>query len=457
MEADAEEKNKPDSILLEARRLLDIYTKGTRTIGFVRDHNFLPIPEAFDKMPDPGNVCLNCIKYRAGTVETELLGLTGNPCNEIHTNAMKEAARFGGSYTYTCALGFVFWTSPIYRQSRLIGYMLATGIMADDINGKKIKSLAELMHVCAESVSVGDEECHETLRRQAEQQARLKIRLDALKEKYPGGKPEPFYPIEKERMLLAALRQGDMEEAKNDLEEILAPLLFFNRDNFRFMQLRTIELMVLFTRTDINPGYADKVLLEINNFYFKQIQEADTIEKLTDLLYLTVERMGSYIFSFQGIQHTSTLRKAERYIAENYTRKISLQEIAGAAGLSPSYFSTIFKKEMGETLSGYLNHLRVEKAGRMLLKTQLSLSEIASSCGFEDQSWFSKIFKSFTGSSPGKYRSQNSRAVQEVSEINFSHQAHATLVKQDPANEDEKQSVGSVCHTKNKNLSATGR
>jgi AraC-like DNA-binding protein len=40
----------------------------------------------------------------------------------------------------------------------------------------------------------------------------------------------------------------------------------------------------------------------------------------------------------------------------------------------------------------------------MLMETGLSLSEIASSCGFEDQSWFSKIFKNYTGQSPGKYR-----------------------------------------------------
>jgi AraC-like DNA-binding protein len=49
----------------------------------------------------------------------------------------------------------------------------------------------------------------------------------------------------------------------------------------------------------------------------------------------------------------------------------------------------------------------VDKAAGMLLETGFSLSEIASSCGFEDQSWFSKIFKNYTGMSPGKYRDQN--------------------------------------------------
>jgi transcriptional regulator GlxA family with amidase domain len=59
---------------------------------------------------------------------------------------------------------------------------------------------------------------------------------------------------------------------------------------------------------------------------------------------------------------------------------------------------------MGENLSAYLNRLRVEKAAAMLIETDLSLGEISGSCGFEDQSWFSKIFKYYAGISPGKFR-----------------------------------------------------
>jgi transcriptional regulator GlxA family with amidase domain len=59
---------------------------------------------------------------------------------------------------------------------------------------------------------------------------------------------------------------------------------------------------------------------------------------------------------------------------------------------------------MGENLSNYLNRLRVEKAAAMLLTTNMLISDIAKTCGFEDQSWFSKIFKINTGLTPGKYR-----------------------------------------------------
>jgi AraC-like DNA-binding protein len=133
-----------------------------------------------------------------------------------------------------------------------------------------------------------------------------------------------------------------------------------------------------------------------------------------------VDSMGEQISPFRGVRHASALCKAERYIRENYTRKVSLQEVADISGLSAPYFSTVFKEEMGENLSSYLNRLRVDRAVDLLMETELSLSEIADSCGFEDQSWFSKIFKIYTGMSPGKYRDQNCRFGAVLSADNLS-------------------------------------
>jgi len=168
--------------------------------------------------------------------------------------------------------------------------------------------------------------------------------------------------------------------------------------------LRVLELAVLLTRTGTN--FISATAVESNARYLKQIQESDSIEELTAILHGIVEDVSEQIVSFQGLPHAAAMRKAEMFIRENLTRKISLGEISKVAGLSAPYFSTIFKEEMGENLSSYVNRQRVEKAGKLLLETGLPLSEIAASCCFQDQSWFSKIFKSFAGISPGKYRRQ---------------------------------------------------
>jgi AraC-like DNA-binding protein/ligand-binding sensor protein len=217
-------------------------------------------------------------------------------------------------------------------------------------------------------------------------------------------------PSSNERLLIAALRRGDSVAAKRILENILSILDTICPGDLRFFRCRAIELVVLLSRS-CAAGKETGTLLEENNLHLKRINESSTIEELSANLHRIVERMAGRIFSFQGLRHASALRRAERFIWKNYTRKVSLDEIAAASGLSAPYFSTIFREEMGEYLSTHLNRLRVEKACIMLIETNASLNDISESCGFEDQSWFSKIFKSYTGHSPGKYREQGGISV----------------------------------------------
>jgi AraC-like DNA-binding protein/ligand-binding sensor protein len=354
------------------------------------------------------------------------------PCTALHFNAVNEARRLGGSYVYTCPIGFIFWTSPFYFGERFAGALMSSGILAVDrhqaverifdickgeISRQKIeaylegipqktieqvKALAQMMLICAEQIS-------ETEGRQS---IAPEVRpAGGERQAVPSGKTgmaaENTCPQDKERMLLASLRRGDSDEARKILRELLDLLCASSNGNFGHFKLRVIELVVLLSRAAAeSENGGDVNVLEENNRYLKKIEESRTLEEITGNLNIIINRMGRNIFSFQGIRHASALRKAERFIWEHYTRKISLREIAGVSGLSAPYFSTVFKEEMGENLSNYLNRLRVEKAAAMLHETEIPISEIASACGFEDQSWFSKIFKNYMNCSPGKFREQ---------------------------------------------------
>jgi YesN/AraC family two-component response regulator len=298
-----------------------------------------------------------------------------------------------------------------------------------EADGEKVQSLSEMMQLCAESLSSGSEDYHEILKRRAEQQEAIAKIIEELKKKYPENAEKPGYSIEKEKAVINTLRKGDPVETKKQLNELMAMLIFSYPDQFKYLQLRVTELVVLLSRIEINPPNGGGFSMEANSQSLKQVQEAKTVEELTDILHMVINRISNIIFSFRGIPHAAALRKAESFILENYTRKISLKEIANVAGLSPPYFSTIFKEEMGENLSKYLNRLRVEKASRLLLETDMSLSEIAARCCFEDQSWFSKIFKAFTGISPGKYRNQGGGIIRNISESNLSQAFRNTLKK----------------------------
>ncbi|MDR3131440.1 MAG: helix-turn-helix domain-containing protein [Treponema sp.] len=445
-------KTKP--LMLKAWKVACTYAKATGTTITVVDENYHNI---LDFLPfNEKTICLYCMKYQTASESYSEIDaekkqdLSASPCSMMHLNAIKKAHHFGGSYIYMCDLGFMFWTSPIFSNGHFAGALIASGFLGIDSeetveamyamgNGlvseeelknrlagfprgepEKITALAELLQICAESLSIGNEDFHEILKRRTRQQSIITEQISLLKNQYPDGNPAPGYPLDKERMLLAALRRGDNETGKKILNELLSVLFFSNPDHFNYVRFRAIELVVLLSRTVISPGNTESSLLETNNQYLQRIQEVQNIEELTDVLHMIVESMAEQIFSFRGIRHAAALRKAERFIYENYGRKISLKEIASASGLSAPYFSTIFKNEMGENLSSYLNRLRVEKACRLLTKGDMSLGEIAGACGFEDQSWFSKIFKNFTGISPGKYRTQGGGMISELSENNFS-------------------------------------
>ncbi|GHT96991.1 hypothetical protein FACS1894142_0300 [Spirochaetia bacterium] len=367
------------------------------------------------------------------------------PCTHAHLECINKAQEAGGSYIYTCDLGFVFWTSPFYSGGHLAGalsagmilgkdrertieriYAMSGGAVSrDEAKGylaniperthEEIKARAEILLLCAGTVSKSAEEPGGRDRAKQEPgPSRRRIHSGDISET-----ANPNYSLDKERILLAALRRGDTDMGRAILNEILETLLISHPDDFSFIQLRAIELVVLLSRAAVMPDTigsnestdtvaADAAMLETNDHCLQRIQDSRNSGELNSVLNSIIDRIAQQLFSFHGVRHASALRKAERFIWEHYSRKISLQEIAHAAGLSAPYFSTIFKDEMGEHLSSYLNHLRVEKAITMLTESDSPLKEIAESCGFEDQSWFSKIFKSHIGVSPGRYRKQGS-------------------------------------------------
>ncbi|MBE6602167.1 MAG: helix-turn-helix domain-containing protein [Ruminococcaceae bacterium] len=94
---------------------------------------------------------------------------------------------------------------------------------------------------------------------------------------------------------------------------------------------------------------------------------------------------------------------AKQYIEEFYSSDLSADHIASVVGISPSYLRALFKKGEGESPIHYLNRIRIERAKEMISSNMFTLEEIARSCGFQNVYYFNRVFKSFTGITPGKY------------------------------------------------------
>ncbi|MEE1013305.1 MAG: AraC family transcriptional regulator [Clostridia bacterium] len=105
-----------------------------------------------------------------------------------------------------------------------------------------------------------------------------------------------------------------------------------------------------------------------------------------------------------GKKSIMKLKKILSFIRENYDKQISLEDMAKEAEFSIKYFGAYFKNMTDKTPFDYLNEYRIEKAARMLLISDMSVTDIAYSCGFNDLSYFIKTFKKINKLSPGKYR-----------------------------------------------------
>jgi len=101
------------------------------------------------------------------------------------------------------------------------------------------------------------------------------------------------------------------------------------------------------------------------------------------------------------------VRKVQEFIDGSLDSKIRLQDCASEVRLSASHFSRAFKVTFGTTVLGYIHRRRVERAQRMMLRSDKPLSQIALACGFADQAHYCRVFRNVVGLSPNAWRRQN--------------------------------------------------
>lgn len=104
------------------------------------------------------------------------------------------------------------------------------------------------------------------------------------------------------------------------------------------------------------------------------------------------------------------IERARIFIKENYTRPLSLNDVASALSVSPSYLSTQFKSDRGETYTKYILRLRMELASRLLESYKAGkVSDIAQEVGFSSTKYFDSAFKKYFGMTPNEYRTKTAQ------------------------------------------------
>ena len=174
---------------------------------------------------------------------------------------------------------------------------------------------------------------------------------------------------------------------------------------------------MLLSRAAVEGGGDAEQIFGMNFNYLKEINNYKSVEGLAGWLAKVIVRFSDLVFDLRDVKHADAIFQAIQYINKNYSEKVSLDEVAGAVYLSPAYFSKIFKEEMKCNFNSYLNQVRIDKSKNLLLNSKFSLVEIAGMVGYEDQSYFTKVFKRISGLSPGKYREKRGKISRDTEEI----------------------------------------
>lgn len=116
----------------------------------------------------------------------------------------------------------------------------------------------------------------------------------------------------------------------------------------------------------------------------------------------------------ENFENSSQIKKVYEYIQKNYNKKISLDEISELVNMSPVSFNRFIKKRTGKTFVAYVNNTRISQASKMLLETDLSISEISFKCGFNNIANFNRIFKKEKNNTPSEFRTEYNNCIKRV-------------------------------------------
>lgn len=124
-----------------------------------------------------------------------------------------------------------------------------------------------------------------------------------------------------------------------------------------------------------------------------------------------MERIEPLDISYTGSGERTDLAGIRTYMAQHFHEPLSIEQLAGMAGLKPKYFSDLFKKTYGQSMMDYLTDLRISRAKQYLYESDYLLREIAQKVGYSDEFYFSRKFKKETGMPPSAFVRQKKRRI----------------------------------------------
>ncbi|OUA67368.1 helix-turn-helix domain-containing protein [Bacillus thuringiensis] len=165
-----------------------------------------------------------------------------------------------------------------------------------------------------------------------------------------------------------------------------------------------IMAITLATRYAIEGHLPTDIAFALSDLYIQTIEQLDNMYSVNRLIEDALCTFADRVKEYKTKKYSNTITTCLNYINRNIYQKISLSELAELLQVNPTYLSNLFKKEVGITLSQYIQMEKIEEAKKLLILTSYSLTDICLWLKFSDQSYFIRIFKKITAMTPKQYR-----------------------------------------------------
>ena len=208
-----------------------------------------------------------------------------------------------------------------------------------------------------------------------------------------------------ENAMLEAIRRGDISEATYQQNLFMG----FQLDQRLTDPLQDGKYMLVSVNTAyrkaieqaaVHPLFIDA----ISGQFIQEIDKADSLAQLSALVPRMIRHYCLLVQRHSLERYSGPVRSCLNYIDFHYMESLNLESLASRFAVNKNYLSSRFHREVGMTLTDYINQIRVKRAESALRKTTLSMQAIAEQCGFSDANYFARTFKKINGVSPNEYR-----------------------------------------------------
>ncbi|MCC5839685.1 MAG: helix-turn-helix transcriptional regulator [Opitutales bacterium] len=203
--------------------------------------------------------------------------------------------------------------------------------------------------------------------------------------------------------LFLAMRRRERSEARRILNRILLALYSLGMEDLGRTKGFVLDLVTMMARTMVDCGADPADTLGRGMERLNQLDALEDEETLGRWVADILERLIDAVEKTTCPSEDFRMSLALKYLREHCEQPLSRDEVAAKVGLSPAHFSRLFSAAVGRSFSDELLHIRLEKAIRLLGRSDAPIKEIAGLCGFSDQGYFTRVFRRKLGRTPGAY------------------------------------------------------